>query len=111
MVRTITDGPKDSRRARCDGVGMAPATLPTTDRPYVLGCDEGEHFHLLNHVATRNVGVTDGAAITAVEYVAPRSFGPPLHVYHDEDEIMVVLDGRIEFRTGDAAAPPLVGDH
>ncbi len=73
-------------------------TIPTPTMPYVLDRDEGDHRHFFNHLATTKV---DDGPMTVVEFTAPRGFGPPLHVHDDEDEIMVVLDGEIVFRSGD----------
>lgn len=65
--------------------------------PSVLDRDEGDHLHFLNHLATRKVSASGGGAMTAVEFLAPRGFGPPLHCHDDEDEVMIVLDGQIRF--------------
>lgn len=69
--------------------------------PYVLQRNEGDHRHFLNHLATRKVAAGDNGAVTAVEFVQPKGFGPPLHCHDDEDEIVVVLEGEIAFRSGD----------
>ncbi|WP_420452612.1 cupin domain-containing protein [Ilumatobacter sp.] len=90
---TTTDRSGDattSRRVPVDPAG-----------PYVLGRDEGEHFHFLNHLATRKVTAGERGALTAVEFVQDRGFGPPLHRHADEDEILVVLEGEIAFRSGE----------
>ena len=39
--------------------------------------------------------------MAAIEFVAPKGFGPPLHLHDDEDEVMIVLDGEVAFRSGD----------
>jgi mannose-6-phosphate isomerase-like protein (cupin superfamily) len=63
---------------------------------------EGEHFHFLNHLATVKVGAGESATgMNAVEFTAPRGFGPPLHVHHEEDELMYVVEGRIRLDVGD----------
>ena len=79
--------------------GDIPGTDPTS--PYVLQRDEGDHLHFLDNLATRKVTAGAGGSMTVVEFVAPRGFGPPLHVHADEDEVMIILDGEIAFRTGD----------
>jgi quercetin dioxygenase-like cupin family protein len=76
-------------------------TLPSTDRPDALGRDEGEHRHFLNHVATTKVPAAAGTSMTAIEFTMPKGFGPPLHVHESEDELMVILDGEISFRSGE----------
>ena len=80
---------------------MTISTLPPSAAPYVLGSEEGEHRHFLNHLATTKVDPGDDGSMTVVEFLAPRGFGPPLHVHDDEDEVMVVLDGEIVFRSGE----------
>jgi len=75
-------------------------TLPDGSRPYVLARDEGDHVHFLNHLATRKVTAGVSGSMTAVEFVAPRGFGPPLHCHDSEDEIMVLQAGEIAFRSG-----------
>lgn len=74
-------------------------TNPTA--PYALGPDEGDHLHFLNHLATVKVRPGETGSMTAIEFVAPRGFGPPLHCHDQEDEVMVILDGEIAFQSGD----------
>lgn len=79
------------------------STATTNPRPPVLvSADDGPHFHFLNHRATVRVGreATD-ARLTAVEFTAPRGFGPPLHAHREEDELLYVLEGEIRCRAGD----------
>jgi quercetin dioxygenase-like cupin family protein len=66
---------------------------------------EGDHHFFLNHLATVKVaagGSDSGLAL--VEFVAPRGFGPPLHVHTEEDELMYVLEGaiRVDLADGDS---------
>lgn len=77
--------------------------------PYILNRDEGHHLHFLNHLATRKVSADYGSALTATEFVAPRSFGPPLHVHDDEDEILVVLEGEVRCVSGDVSGVARAG--
>ena len=67
----------------------------------MLTAQEGEHFHFLNHLATIKVRAGDHRTMSVVEFVGPRGFGPPLHNHIDEDELLVVFEGELEFRTGD----------
>jgi len=65
-------------------------------RPALTDPGDGDHFHFLNHLATvksRHDRTISG--MNAVEFAAPRGFGPPLHLHHEEDEIMYVVDGDI----------------
>ena len=76
-------------------------TLPSAAAPYVLGPGEGEHRHFFNHLATTKVDPGTDGSVAAIEFCAPRGFGPPLHVHDDEDEVMIVLEGEVVFRSGD----------
>lgn len=81
---------------------------PATE-PYVLARDEGEHYHFLNHLATTKVRAGTTGSMGAVEFVGPRGFGPPLHRHDDEDELIIVLDGEIVFRSGDTETVATAG--
>ena len=62
---------------------------------------DGVHHHFLNHLATVKVGAGDSASgLNMVEFLAPRGFGPPLHVHREEDELMYVIDGRVRLEFG-----------
>lgn len=81
---------------------MTNTTGPPIDQPIAVPAGEGDHFHFLNHLATVKVGGGDTATgMSAVEFTAPRGFGPPLHVHREEDEIMYVIEGRIRFDLDD----------
>ena len=43
-------------------------------------------------------------AITAMEFLAPKNFGPPLHRHDAEDELFYVLDGELWISCGDVEA-------
>ena len=66
----------------------------------MLAAQEGEHFHFLNHLATIKVRAGDHRSMSVVEFVGPRGFGPPLHSHTEEDELFVIFEGELEFRTG-----------
>lgn len=76
--------------------------MQTTHRhPIVLGPGAGEHRHFLNHLATTKLVASDtDTRMSAVEFFAPRGFGPPLHRHSEEDELMYVTDGEIRFDAG-----------
>lgn len=80
---------------------MSSTTETAASGPYVLNRDEGAHLHFLNHLATTKVASARSGSMGAVEFRAPRDFGPPVHLHDDEDELIVVLDGEIAFRSGD----------
>ncbi len=66
----------------------------------MLGRDEGIRTHFLNNLATTKVTGADSGSLSVVEFLAPRGFGPPLHEHRDEDEIVIVLEGKVAFRSG-----------
>lgn len=71
---------------------------------YLVPSGEGSHHHFLNHLATVKVAPGDTGAVSVVEFVAPRGFGAPEHRHDTEDEVFIVLEGELRFRTGDAEA-------
>lgn len=74
----------------------------TLQTPLVLGPGEGEHWHFLNTLQSLKVdGDRTGGALTALEFVGPRGFGPPLHSHDVEDELFYVLDGEVRFTSGE----------
>jgi quercetin dioxygenase-like cupin family protein len=64
--------------------------------PLLFAPGDGDHWNLLNSVATVKVGgkQTDGL-MTVIETVAPRGFGPPLHRHDVEDELFHVTEGAL----------------
>lgn len=74
----------------------------TLQAPLILASDQGEHFHFLNNLFTTKVdGERSGGAMTVIEWLGPRGFGPPLHSHDLEDEMFYVLDGEVRFTSGD----------
>ena len=81
---------------RVHASAMTNTTASTIDSLQVVPADQGDHHFFLNHLATVKVGAGDSdSGLVLVEFVAPRGFGPPLHVHTEEDELMYVLDGEI----------------
>lgn len=75
---------------------MSTIDTPTIQSIDVVAAGDGDHRFFLNHLATVKVGAGESSSgMSAVEFTAPRGFGPPLHVHQEEDEIMYVLDGEI----------------
>jgi quercetin dioxygenase-like cupin family protein len=66
----------------------------------VVAPDDGEHLEFLNHLATIKFAAGSSGSMSVVEFMASRGFGPPEHRHKHEDELFVVLDGELEFRTG-----------
>ncbi len=79
--------------------------------PQVLATNEGQHLHFLNHLATVKLTGTTTGSLSVVEFVGPRGFGPPLHRHDSEDELFVILDGRMVFRSGDLEIVAESGAH
>ena len=81
-------------------------TTATIESLQLVPADRGEHRFFLNHLATVKVGAGESdSGLALVEFLAPRGFGPPLHVHTEEDEMMYVLEGeiRVNLGTGDPA--------
>lgn len=66
----------------------------------VLAADEGQHLEFLNNLVTIKAAAGNDRAMSVVEFLAPRSFGPPEHTHRNEDEFFVVLEGEMKFLTG-----------
>lgn len=74
----------------------------TLQMVHSLARDEGEHFHFLNNLFTTKVdGDRSDGRLTAMEFVGPRGFSPPLHRHDAEDELFHVVAGEVRFVAGD----------
>lgn len=80
---------------------MTKTTMLDPNQIHVLRRDEGEHLHVLGQLATIKATAGQSGALAAVEVVAERGFGPPLHCHRDEDELVVVLEGDVAFHRGE----------
>ena len=77
----------------------------TVQSPVLVARDEGEHFHFLNTVYTAKInGEQSLGAVTAMEFLAPRNFAPPVHRHDVEDELFYVIDGELWITCGDVEA-------
>lgn len=47
-------------------------------------------------------GDSTGGVMSVIEWQGGSNFSPPLHVHHDEDTAMLVLEGTLTVRIGDA---------
>lgn len=57
----------------------------------------GESHHVLGTTATIKLDAqSTNGRLAAIEHTVPRHAGPPPH-YHNEDELLYVLDGTVEF--------------
>ena len=76
-------------------------TAATIESLQSVPAGQGDHHFFLNHLATVKVVAGDSdSGLALVEFVAPRGFGPPLHVHTEEDELMYVLEGEIRIDLG-----------
>lgn len=74
----------------------APTTLDAPARAALIPAGDGAHHHFLDHLAT--VVVASDAmesGLSGVVFDSPQGFGPPLHVHHDDDEILYLIEGRM----------------
>lgn len=53
-----------------------------------------------SRLSLRVTGTQSNGLVTVLEGVV-HAGGPPLHVHESEDEVVIVLDGRLDFRVGD----------
>jgi mannose-6-phosphate isomerase-like protein (cupin superfamily) len=73
--------------------------------PVLVARDEGEHFHFLDTVYTAKInGEQSLGALTAMEFLAPRNFAPPVHRHDVEDELFYVIEGELWISCGDVEA-------
>jgi mannose-6-phosphate isomerase-like protein (cupin superfamily) len=65
----------------------------------------GEGDHVLQMRACVSVKLPVSAAedgrVSAAEFLMPAQFGPPLHIHHDEDEILQIIEGSVRIVCGD----------
>jgi len=69
---------------------------------FALGKNEGEAFWFLNHLALVKASAEQTAnAFGLVEFYAAVGDGSPYHVHRAEDETFYVLEGELEFFSGE----------
>ncbi len=79
--------------------------------PYLTRADEGEVLWFLGTLVTvKAAGAQTGGRLTVVEIVHPPGFAPPLHRHLVEDEAFYVLDGTVQFRSGERVLDAGPGD-
>ena len=71
----------------------------------MINRDEGAYFSFLNTLYTAKINSeqTNGQ-FTAMEFLAPKNFGPPLHRHDAEDELFYIVDGELWLSCGDVEA-------
>jgi mannose-6-phosphate isomerase-like protein (cupin superfamily) len=86
-----------------------PMPQTTQVRPYVLGPDHGQAWWFLGNLVTvKAAAAQTRGRLTAVEFLNPPRFAPPLHRHLEEDEFFYVLSGTARFSCdgADFAAGP-----
>lgn len=74
-------------------------TVPV--RPYVLGSADGQAWWFLGNLVTvKATGAQTRGRLTAVEFLNPPRFAPPLHRHLEEDEFFYVLSGTARISCG-----------
>lgn len=82
----------------------------TFQSPVLVERDAGTHFHFLNTLYSAKINSEQtGGATTAMEFVAPKNFGPPLHRHDVDDELFYLVDGEMWFSCGDVEAVHTAG--
>jgi quercetin dioxygenase-like cupin family protein len=72
-----------------------------TITPIALAPSEGEARWFLGTLATIKASAdTTAGRVAAIEQLAPRGSGSPLHVHHNEDEWFYVTEGELTFWVG-----------
>lgn len=85
-------------------------SLPTTAGGYAMGPNEGEALWFNGALAYVKASheLTDGR-FAALEFLAPKGFGAPLHIHRDEDEFFLVLAGEVRLQHGDEVIEAVAG--
>src|SRR6266496_2901973 len=85
-------------------------SLPPTSGGHGAGPDEGEAlwFNGALDVLKATADQTEGR-YAALELLAPKGFGSPLHIHRREDEFFMVLSGEVRVQHGEAVVEAVAG--
>ena len=76
--------------------------MKTTLTPTIVRPGEGKDLHAFGNVLTVMLGGDQtGNQLSVMSEVTPPGGGPPPHVHHREDEIFLVIEGRISYCVND----------
>src|SRR5690349_11284532 len=83
---------------------MTTAPSDRAARPVVNQAGQGRHVWQESACVTVKLAARESeqGRVSALEFLAPPGFGPPLHIHHREDEILQILDGSVRVVCGDA---------
>ena len=77
-------------------------SLPQTSGPYGLGPTAGEALWFNGSLSVLKATTqSTGGRFAAMEILAPKGFGAPLHIHKDEDELFLIVSGDVRVRHGD----------
>ena len=80
---------------------MTYITHPTTT-PIIRQPGEGDHVVQMGACVTVKLPAgAAGSRVSAAEFLMPPRFGPPLHLHHNEDELLQILEGAVRVVSGD----------
>jgi mannose-6-phosphate isomerase-like protein (cupin superfamily) len=83
---------------------MSTASTDRSARPVVLQAGDGEHVLQESACVTVKLAAREceDGRVSALEFLMPPGFGPPLHIHHGEDELLQILEGRVRVVCADA---------
>jgi quercetin dioxygenase-like cupin family protein len=74
-------------------------------QPFTLAADDGDAYWYLGSLTTiKATGEDTRGSFSFFEQRSPPDWGPPRHVHPDDDELVFVLEGSIEYQVGDETA-------
>lgn len=70
-------------------------------KPVIRPSADGKKIRVFGGELTQLVtGPESGGRLTAGVFVAPPDNGPPVHIHRNEDELLIVIEGRFSFLAG-----------
>ena len=74
----------------------------TPPAPVIRHAGEGDHVWGMRACQTVKLAAdaVEDRRVSAMEVLAPTEFGPPLHIHHEEDEILQILEGTVRVVCG-----------